>query len=144
MPQATRVLSHLTPEKSQGRIKQTVGFINVQKWLIIYNAAVDPRPAREIAKHTGLAESASGGFTTSCPNTTGEVPRLWKGPVKAALPTRHPDDRRPVLIMARDEGRFGRISNAKRAWAPPALWPLAKLFESIFTPSPPSVRPWGG
>jgi predicted transcriptional regulator len=56
MPKATKVLPYLTPEEIQGKIKQTVGFINVQKWLIIYNAAVDPRPAREIAKHTGLAE----------------------------------------------------------------------------------------
>lgn len=30
--------------------------IHGQKWLIIYNAVVDPRPAHEIAKHTGLAE----------------------------------------------------------------------------------------
>jgi transposase len=56
MPKATKVLSHLTPEEIQERIKQTVGCINVQKWLVIYNAAVDPRPAREIARHTGLAE----------------------------------------------------------------------------------------
>jgi transposase len=56
MPKVTKVLPHLTPEEIQGKIKQTVGFINVQKWLIIYNAVVDPRPAREIAKHTGLAE----------------------------------------------------------------------------------------
>jgi transposase len=56
MPKATKVVPHLTLEEIQGKIRQTVGFINVQKWLIIYNAAVDPRPAREIAKHTGLAE----------------------------------------------------------------------------------------
>lgn len=56
MPKATKVLPHLTPEEIQERIRQTVGFINVQKWLIIYNATIDPRPAGEIAKHTGLAE----------------------------------------------------------------------------------------
>lgn len=56
MPKITKVLPHLTPEEIQERIKQTVGFINVQKWLIVYNAAIDPRPAREIAKHIGLAE----------------------------------------------------------------------------------------
>lgn len=63
--------------------------------------------------------------------------------MKATLEPRDPNDRRPVLIMAQDEGRFGRISGAKRAWAPPAPWPLAKSFESIFTPSSPSVQPWG-
>ena len=55
MPKVTKVLQYLTPKEIQGKIKQTVGFINVQKWLVTYNAAVDPRPAREIAKHTGLA-----------------------------------------------------------------------------------------
>jgi transposase len=56
MPRVTKVVPHLTLEEIQGKIKQTVGFITVQKWLVIYNAAIDPRPAREIAKHTGLAE----------------------------------------------------------------------------------------
>jgi transposase len=45
--------------------------------------------------------------------------------VTAALETRPPDDRRPVLIMAQDEGRFGRISGTKRAWAPPTVRPVA-------------------
>ncbi len=56
MPKVTKVLPHLRPEEIRERIRQTTGFINVQKWLVIYNAAIDPRPAREIAKHTGLAE----------------------------------------------------------------------------------------
>ncbi len=45
--------------------------------------------------------------------------------MKLVLKTRDPDDRRPVLIMVEDEGRFGRISGAKRAWAPPAIRPVA-------------------
>ncbi len=56
MPKVTKVLPHLTPEEIRERIRQTTGFINVQKWLVIYNAAIDPRLAREIATHTGLAE----------------------------------------------------------------------------------------
>ena len=35
--------------------------------------------------------------------------------VQAALATRDPDDRRPVLKMAEDEGRFGRMSIPRRA-----------------------------
>lgn len=34
-------------------------------------------------------------------------------------------DSRPVLIMAEDEGRFGRINAPRRAWAPPAVRPVA-------------------
>jgi transposase len=56
MPKVTKVVPHLTPAEIQERIKQTLGFIKVQKWLVIYNAAVDPRPAAEIAKHIGLAK----------------------------------------------------------------------------------------
>lgn len=45
--------------------------------------------------------------------------------MKSVLDSRAPDDRRPVLVMAQDEGRFGRISDAKRAWAPPGIRPVA-------------------
>jgi hypothetical protein len=45
--------------------------------------------------------------------------------VEAALATRPAEDRRPVLKMAQDEGRFGRISQPKRAWAPPGMRPKA-------------------
>ena len=39
------------------------------------------------------------------------------------LQTREPPDTRPVLIMARDEGRFGRINRLRRCWAPKPLRP---------------------
>lgn len=39
--------------------------------------------------------------------------------------TREASDERPVLIMAQDEGCFGRISRAKRCWAPPGMRPHA-------------------
>ena len=31
---------------------------------------------------------------------------------------RDPEDNRPVLLFAQDEGRFGRISDVRRAWSP--------------------------
>jgi hypothetical protein len=43
--------------------------------------------------------------------------------VQAALSTRDPADQRPVLLMAQDEGRFGRISIPRRAWVPPGVRP---------------------
>lgn len=45
--------------------------------------------------------------------------------VKAAVATRAPGDDRLVLIMAQDEGCFGRMSRAKRCWAPPGMRPSA-------------------
>jgi transposase len=43
--------------------------------------------------------------------------------VEAVVVTREVGDERPVLIMAQDEGRFGRISRVKRSWAPPGMRP---------------------
>jgi len=43
--------------------------------------------------------------------------------VEAAVATREEGDARPVLIMAQDEGCFGRISRAKRCWVPPRMRP---------------------
>ena len=49
----------------------------------------------------------------------------FKQAVQAALATRDPIDDRPVLKMAEDEGRFGRVSIPRRAWAPPGVRPYA-------------------
>jgi len=43
--------------------------------------------------------------------------------VQAAVATRDPTDQREILQMAQDEGRFGRISVVRRAWAPPGVRP---------------------
>jgi len=45
--------------------------------------------------------------------------------VSQLLAERDPEDSRPVVIMPQDEGRFGRISEARRAWAPPGVRPKA-------------------
>ena len=44
--------------------------------------------------------------------------------VKEVEKTKDPEDDRPTLIMAQDEGRFGRISTPRRAWAPEHVRPL--------------------
>jgi len=56
MGKVTQVVPYMTVEEILARMKQTVGFWRVQKWLVILNASVDPRPAKAIALHTGLAE----------------------------------------------------------------------------------------
>jgi hypothetical protein len=45
--------------------------------------------------------------------------------VNEILASRDPLDYRPVLILAEDEGRFGRISGVRRAWAPRGCRPIA-------------------
>ena len=58
MGKITKSIAHLSKEEIQAKIKTTVGFWRVQKWLAIWNALVDPRPVGEIALHTGLAEQS--------------------------------------------------------------------------------------
>ena len=55
MMKVTHVKSHLSEDEIRAKIKETVGFWRVQRWLVILNAQVDPRPAKDIGLHTGLA-----------------------------------------------------------------------------------------
>ena len=41
------------------------------------------------------------------------------------MASRPAEDQRPVLIMAQDEGRFGRVSRPRACWAPPGVRPTA-------------------
>ncbi len=53
MARITRAASHLPVEEVKARLKLDPRPWCRQRWLIIYNALVEPRAAAEIAKHTG-------------------------------------------------------------------------------------------
>jgi len=55
MAKITKVKPHLSEDEIRRKIKETVGFWRVQKWLVIWNATVDPRSAKKISLHTGIA-----------------------------------------------------------------------------------------
>lgn len=55
MGKVTKAAPHLTLDEIDQRIKITMGFWRVQRWLIIRHALVDPKPASEIALHVGLS-----------------------------------------------------------------------------------------
>lgn len=57
MARITRAASHLPVEEVRARMKNDSRPWCRNKWLIIYNALVDPREATEIAKHTGVSVS---------------------------------------------------------------------------------------
>ena len=44
--------------------------------------------------------------------------------VEEALKTRKANDHRPVLLMAQDEGRFGRLGQVMKSWCPSGHRPL--------------------
>jgi len=52
------VLDYLSADEVKMKMSMTGGILQAQKWLVVYNALVDPRPVREIAMHTGLSEAS--------------------------------------------------------------------------------------
>ncbi len=57
MSRVSRALPHLSAASVKQKFRSAKNFWQQQKWLVIYNALVDPRPADEIAKHTGVSVS---------------------------------------------------------------------------------------
>lgn len=57
MSKITKAKAHFTPEEVIQKIKTTVGFWRVQKWLIVHNALNHPRSSEEIAKHLAVSKS---------------------------------------------------------------------------------------
>lgn len=56
--ETTRIARHMSVDEVKMKMQMTAGFLRMQKWLVIYNAIIDPRPMAEIAKHTGLSEAS--------------------------------------------------------------------------------------
>jgi transposase len=51
----TKAAEHLSIEEVKHRMQSDSRAFCRQRWLIIYNALVDPRTAEEIAKHCGVS-----------------------------------------------------------------------------------------
>jgi len=51
------IADHLSADEIRMKMRMSTGFLKFQKWMVIYNLLVDPRPLAEIARHTGLSES---------------------------------------------------------------------------------------
>lgn len=48
---------HLSLSEIREKMQTRPGYLTMQKWLVIYNLIVHPRPLSQIAMHTGLTES---------------------------------------------------------------------------------------
>ena len=46
---------HLSIEAVKQKMKSAGSYWHRQKWLVVYNALIDPRPAEAIAQHTGVS-----------------------------------------------------------------------------------------
>jgi transposase len=57
MARVTRAAAHLSVEEVKHRLKTDPRSWCRQRWLIIYNALIEPRKAEEIAKHSGVSKA---------------------------------------------------------------------------------------
>src|SRR3989442_12187816 len=57
MARITRAALHLSVEEVKARMIHDKSPLYRQRWIIIYQALVDPREAKDIAKHTGVSVS---------------------------------------------------------------------------------------
>jgi len=55
MARITRAVPHVSVEEVKERINTDPNPLYRKRWLIIYHALVDPREAKDIAKHTGVS-----------------------------------------------------------------------------------------
>jgi len=58
MARVTRAVAHLSVEEIKHRLKSDPRNWCRQRWLIIYNALIEPRKAEEIAKHCGVSKAS--------------------------------------------------------------------------------------
>ena len=57
MARVTRAASHLSLDEVKKRKRTDPRAMSRQRWLIIYNALVEPRAASEIARHCGVSKA---------------------------------------------------------------------------------------
>lgn len=56
MGKVTKAIEHFTAEEILEKIKETTGFWRVRRWMIIYEALVNPKTAEEIALNAGVSK----------------------------------------------------------------------------------------
>ncbi len=55
MSRITRAVAHLSVDEVSAKLQLAANMTQRRRWLIVYNALVDPRPASSIALHTGVS-----------------------------------------------------------------------------------------
>jgi len=58
MGKVTKATGHLTLKQIDEKIKATVGFWRVKRWMVIRHAVANPATAKEIGINTGMAEQS--------------------------------------------------------------------------------------
>ncbi len=78
MARVTHAAPHLPIAEVKHRMRTDQSAMARQRWLIVYNALVEPRPAEEIARHCGVSK-ATVHAVISCYNRLGVAAIETKG-----------------------------------------------------------------
>ncbi len=95
MARITRAATHLSAEEVKSRLQNDPRAWCRQRWLIIYNALVDPRKAEEIAKHCGVSKA-----------TVHQTISLYNRFGVSAVETAGKGGRRTVYLTLEEEQHF--------------------------------------
>src|SRR5258708_9650622 len=95
MARVTRAAAHLAIEEVKTRLKTDPRSWCRQRWLIIYNALVEPRKAEEIARHCGVSKA-----------TVHEVISTYNHLGVAAVETAGKGGRRHQYLTLEEEEQF--------------------------------------
>ncbi|HET9919659.1 MAG TPA: winged helix-turn-helix domain-containing protein [Ktedonobacteraceae bacterium] len=95
MARITRAAAHLSLEEVKSRMQNDPRPWCRQRWLIIYNALIDPRKAEEIAKHCGVSKA-----------TVHQVVSLYNRFGVTAVETAGKGGRRDVYLTLEEEKQF--------------------------------------
>jgi len=118
MARLSSLVFDMSADDVMKQIKRTVGFWRVQKWLVIWNLLVDPRPLKEIALHVGLAWQTTRNLVSAF-NRLG--PAAIEGPGKGGRRREYMslEEEREFLRPFFDQASTGQVATAmqiKRAW----------------------------
>ena len=115
MARITRAAAHLTIEEVKNRMRTAPRLLYRQRWLIIYNALVQPRKAEEIARHCGVSK-ATVHQVISTYNRLGvvAVETPGKGGRRHQYLTREEEEQFLTPFFARAEA--GEIATVREIW----------------------------
>src|SRR2546430_13928735 len=115
MARITRAAAHLTVEEVKNRMRTDPRPLYRQRWLIIYNALVQPRKAEEIARHCGVSK-ATVHQVISTYNRLGvvAVETPGKGGRRHQYLTREEEEQFLAPFFARAEA--GEIATGREIW----------------------------
>lgn len=115
MARITRAALHLSIEEVKNRLKTDSRAFCRQRWLIIYNALVEPRKAEEIARHCGVSKATVHAVISSYNRLgVGAVETVGKGGRRRQYLTL--EEEKEFLAPFFAQAQAGEIATAGQIW----------------------------